>query len=172
VPSAFVKDLGFLYLSGLLAAALPVVFECKRDFVALIERAQSCHLEGRGMDKDVLGPIFGSDEAEAFSAVEKFNSARNSHNEKPFPVCVNRVDQQQVHARPMQLRFGKRHLAGCGECLTKNEGAPTMDRTSQCDMGFVAMKYKQKPLCAIRIDRMMKIIVTATFRGRRVNGAS
>lgn len=119
MPSAFVEGLGFLYLSGLLAAAFPVVFKCERDFVALVERAQSRHLEGRRMDKDVLGPIFGSDEAKAFSAVEKFNSAGNSHSEKPFPVCVQRVDQQRDHARPMQLRFGKRHLAGCGECLTK-----------------------------------------------------
>lgn len=112
-------ELGFLNFAGLLAATLPVIFKSERNFVALVERAQSCHLEGRRMDKDVLGPIFGSDEAEAFSAVEKFNSAGNSHDQKPFPVCVNRVNQQRVHARPMQLRFGKRHLTGCGECLTK-----------------------------------------------------
>jgi hypothetical protein len=38
------------------------------------------------MHKDILGPVFRSDEAETLGAVEELYSAGNSHSEKPFPV--------------------------------------------------------------------------------------
>ena len=94
----------FLNLSSLLAAALPVVLEYEGDFVALVQGTQPCGLESRGVDEDILGTIFGGDEPKTFCAVEELNRAGNSHNEKPFPVCVELASNGRTLAHATQVR--------------------------------------------------------------------
>jgi hypothetical protein len=57
--------LGFLDLSGLLAAALAVVLDHEGDLVAFVERRDACDLECGGMDEDVLASVLRLDEAVA-----------------------------------------------------------------------------------------------------------
>src|SRR5688572_17217483 len=73
------KCLGFLDLSGLLAAAAPVVLEHEADLVALVERPHPCRFECGRMDKHVLAAALLLDEAEAFCSVEELHSACNAH---------------------------------------------------------------------------------------------
>ena len=66
---------GLLDLPGLLAAALPVVFQYEGDPVAFVERADARHLQRARVDENVLRAILRGDEAETLRAVEKLDRA-------------------------------------------------------------------------------------------------
>src|SRR6516164_1385816 len=79
--------LGLFNLPGLLAAAPAIVFQREGDFVALVEGADPRPLERARMDEYVLRAVLGSDEAEAFGAVEELDCSGNSHGEN-FSRCA------------------------------------------------------------------------------------
>jgi hypothetical protein len=72
-------SLGFLDLSGLLAATFPVVFKYEGNLVALVEGQDTSRFEGGGMDEDVLPAGLRLYEAKALSRVEELYCTCGSH---------------------------------------------------------------------------------------------
>src|SRR4029450_2114057 len=95
--------LGQFDLPRLLAAALAIVFQNKRDLVTFVERPDARAFQRRGGHEHVLRTVGGRDETKALSAVEELHGAADSHGE-PFP---SRERAGQMGPRkPRLLRFG------------------------------------------------------------------
>src|SRR5262245_29180316 len=78
--------LGFLDLSGLLAAALAVVLDHEGDLVAFVEGEDAGRFERSGMDENVLVAVLRLDEAIALGSVEELDSTCSTHVGIPFPA--------------------------------------------------------------------------------------
>jgi hypothetical protein len=93
-------------LTRLLAAALAIVFQNKRNLVTFVERPDARAFQRRGVHEHVLRTVGGRDETKTLSAIEELHGAADSHDE-PFP---SRERAGQMGPRkPRLLRFGLGH---------------------------------------------------------------
>src|SRR5262245_2127555 len=98
--------LGFLDLSGLLAAALAVVLDHVGDLVALVEGEDAGRFERSGMDENVLVAVLRLDEAIALGSVEELDGTGGTHVGIPFPEKVMKP-VKMPHDRPGDSDVGK-----------------------------------------------------------------